>query len=375
MAEKKFSLADQLYNADKVAYLGGLFRDADAGFDADAFHAQVMTRLHDFELKQRAIWITECLEPHLPSDFPAAAAAIHAMLPPPLDPTLSDDDFGDFIFSPLAIYVERNGMDAAHLDTALTLLHALTQRFSVEFSIRPFLNTYPDQVMAALATWARDDNYHVRRLVSEGTRPKLPWGQKIGLAPTDPLPLLDLLHGDKTRYVTRSVANHLNDIAKIDPAIVLNRLAAWQAKGAQDAAEMDWITRHALRGLIKAGHADAMAMLGYAADAPVDCDLTVDPATCAIGDTVTLRATITAATEQPVLVDYVIDRLLANGKTGRKVGKWAEKVVTPGAPLVLEKKVKFVKGATTISYNPGPHPIHLQVNGVLRASTQVDLTA
>lgn len=375
MAEKKFSLADQLYNTDKVAFLGRLFRDADAGFDADAFHATVMTQLHDFELKQRAIWITECLEPHLPADFRAAAAVIHNMLPPPLDPTLTDNDFGDFIMSPLAIYVERNGMDPAHLDIALPLLHALTQRFSVEFSIRPFLNSFPDAVMAQMANWAGDDNYHVRRLVTEGTRPKLPWGQKIGLAVTDPLPLLDRLHADGTRYVTRSVANHLNDITKTDPDLVLERLAQWQSAGAQSPDEMVWITRHALRGLIKAGHPGAMAMLGYAADAPMSCAVTGTPETLAIGDTVSLRATLQADSELPVLVDYVIDRLRADGGVSRKVGKWTEKTLTPGTPLVLEKNVKFVKGATTVSYVPGPHRIHLQVNGVSRASCVVDLTA
>ncbi|MEY8839420.1 hypothetical protein AB9K41_10370, partial [Cribrihabitans sp. XS_ASV171] len=115
-------------------------------------------------------------------------------------------------------------------------------------------------------------HYHVRRLVSEGTRPRLPWGQGVSLAITDPLPLLDRLHADPTRYVTRSVANHLNDIARTDPHTVLDRLARWREEGRQRPEERDWIERHALRGLVKAGHEGALAHLGFDPDARIAVD-------------------------------------------------------------------------------------------------------
>jgi len=374
--QKGFSLADQMFNLERVSYLAWLFAQSDPGFAAQDFTDQVMARLHDLELKQRISWIAEVLEGNLPQDFTLAADAIHAMLPPPLDPTLTDDDFGSFILSPLSEYVARRGLSAQHLDRSLHLLHALTQRFSVEFSIRPFLNAFPDQVMAALGQWAHDPHYHVRRLVSEGTRPKLPWGMKIGIPVEAPLAYLDHLHADPTRFVTRSVANHLNDITKIEPDLVIDRLRAWQNAGRQDPRELAWMTRHALRGLIKAGHAGAMDFLGYRGDVALS-EITFDcvPTQVAIGDSVTLSACLTATEDCAVLVDYVIDKRRADGGVSRKVGKWKELRLKAGQTVTLQKRHRFVKGATTVTYYPGPHNIHLQINGLTRAKCQVDLTA
>ena len=154
-------------------------------------------------------------------------------------------------------------------DRALDLLHAATQRFSMEFYIRPFLNRWPKETLARLALWARDDNYHVRRLVSEGTRPKLPWAKAVKLSTDQRLPFLDALHADGTRFVTRSVANHLNDLAKEEPATVVTVLKDWAKQGRQTPKELAWMTRHALRTLIKDGDAGALAVLGYRSDVRV----------------------------------------------------------------------------------------------------------
>lgn len=373
MAEKRFSLADQLFNRESVGYLAGLFGRADAAFDQAGFTGSVMARLTEFELKDRISWIAEVLEAHLSPDFETAAGQIRAMLPPPLDPTLSDDDFGQFIFSPLGRYVGRHGCNTAHLSTALSMLHTLTQRFSVEFDIRAFLNTFPDQTLAAMDQWVDDPHYHVRRLVSEGTRPKLPWAAKISLPPETALPYLDKLHADPTRYVTRSVANHLNDITKIKPDLALERLRMWQTAKQQTPAELQWITRHALRGLVKKGDPAALQMLGYSAGADVSASFSVAPERVVIGDSVVLRATLKATANTPVLADFVIDKKRADGKTGRKVGKWKEFVLKPGEAFEIEKKFRFVKGATTLTWLPGPHDIHLQINGNIIASVQVIL--
>ena len=264
---QNFSLKDQLFNAEKTRYLAGLFSRADPSFDAVAFEGQVMSRLPDLELKERMAWIAECLRQAVPGDLPQIAPVLLRALPPPLDPTKTDDDFGDFIFAPLGDWVVAVGLD--HPDLALDVLEELTQRFSMEWAIRPFLNQYPDQVLARMQDWCGHSSYHVRRLVSEGTRPRLPWGQAVGLKLTDPLPLLDRLHSDPTRYVTRSVANHLNDITKKDPELVLGRLQGWAAAEQQDQAELRWMTSHTLRGLVKSGYPDAMKMLGYDPDAEV----------------------------------------------------------------------------------------------------------
>ncbi|MGI9369787.1 MAG: hypothetical protein ACR2O2_13205, partial [Ruegeria sp.] len=293
-----FSLKDQLFNADKTRYLAGLFRGAEPGFDADAFETQVMGRLPELELKERMAWIAECLQRAVPGDLPQVAPVILRALPPPLDPGKSDDDFGDFIFAPLGDWVVSIGLD--HPELALDVVEELTQRFSMEWAIRPFLNRWPDLVMTRMRDWCLHDSYHVRRLVSEGTRPRLPWGLSVGLDLADPLPLLDVLHGDKTRYVTRSVANHLNDITKKDPDLVLDRLQQWSAGQRQGEDELQWMTSHALRGLVKSGHSGAMQMLGYDPDAKLSVDTHLN-GEARIGEALEFLVNINGAGSQPVL--------------------------------------------------------------------------
>jgi len=356
------SLKDELFNRETVSRLASEFEGAGV-FKAQPFVDQVMAGLLPLELKARIGWIAEILADHLPSDFPAAAQAIHAALPPELDPNLTDDDFGHFIHAPLGVYVENHGIEG-HTSTALDLLEAITKRFSMEFSIRAFLNAHEGAVLERMQDWAVDPNYHVRRLVSEGTRPKLPWGQGIKLTQDQTLPLLDKLHADPTRYVVRSVANHLNDITKFDPDRVLGRLSDWKAKGAQDSSELTWLTKHALRSLIKTGHPVAMAQLGYAPDAAVTVkDFTITPNTLAIGEAIEVTCTLEAADTTPVIVDYVIDFVKANGTTAPKVSKFKVLDLKPGKPTTLKKKHTFKGDATTFKLYPGAHRIHLQVNG------------
>jgi 3-methyladenine DNA glycosylase AlkC len=159
------------------------------------------------------------------------ADQVEAAMPPPLDPTLTDDDFGQFIHAIPGVLAVRHGMSDAHLPRALDLLEAATQRFSMEFYIRPFLNAFPGPVMARLHRLDGARQLPRPRLVSEGTRPTLPWARRIEADPLSMLPLLDALHADPTRYVTRSVANHLNDIAKIAPDRVLATLPTGRRAG------------------------------------------------------------------------------------------------------------------------------------------------
>lgn len=368
---QNFSLKDQLFNAEKTRYLAGLFAGADPTFDAEAFQAQVMSRLLDLELKERMAWIAECLQSSVPGDLPAIAPVLLRALPPPLDPEKTDDDFGDFIFAPLGGWVVSVGMD--HPDQSLDVLAELTQRFSMEWAIRPFLNAYPQQVLAQMEDWCAHDSYHVRRLVSEGTRPRLPWGQAVGLELTDPLPLLDQLHSDSTRYVTRSVANHLNDITKKNPDLVLDRLQGWARSAQQDQAELDWITSHTLRGLVKAGHPRAMAMLGFDPDAEIAVDVKIN-GEARIGGALEFDVTLNGAEDHPVLVDYIVHFQRPGGKTSPKVHKLKQSELKDRT-LTLSKKHKLKGDATTFKLVPGAHRLEIQVNGKVRAGVEFDLLA
>lgn len=366
-----YSLKDQLFNVEKTRYLAGLFASADAGFDADGFEAEVMARLPELELKQRIDWIAEVLGRHYPGELKAFAPVLLRALPPPLDPGLSDDDFGDFIFAPLGELVAARGAEDQP-DLVLDLLAELTQRFSMEWAIRPVINHWSDKVLERLATWAAHPSYHVRRLVSEGTRPRLPWGQAVVLELEQSLPLLDLLQADGTRYVTRSVANHLNDIAKKQPDLVLDRLAAWRGLGTQSARELDWMTTHALRGLVKAGHPGAMAMLGYDPEVAVAAEISLPNPTPRIGEALELICDLTGPKGAPVLVDYRLHFLRPGGKTSVKVFKLKQGRLGRGG-LRLSKNHKLKGNATTFTLVPGAHLVEIMVNGVVRGSAEFDL--
>ncbi|MBF2054064.1 MAG: DNA alkylation repair protein [Candidatus Sericytochromatia bacterium] len=375
MSSSGFSLKDQLFNPGKVQGLARDLQRADPAFDASAFTAEATAGLAARELKARIDWICSCLQRHLPADYPQAVALILKALPPPLDPTRTDDDFGDFIYTPYGEYIARYGCQAQHLDLSLDALHSLTRRFSVEGPIRVFLKAFPAQTLARLRQWQHDSNYHVRRLVSEGTRPRLPWYLRLDLPLSETLPLLETLHADKTRFVTRSVANHLNDISKTDPDTVLATLQHWQQLKRQQPAELTYITRHSLRSLIKQGYAGALQLLGYGQTPQLaQLQLQAMQQTLSIGDTLHFSLNLQAQPEAPpqhLLIDYWIDFQRAGNTPGRKVFKWKQLVLQPGQALQLEKRHAF-KPMRTRRLWPGVHRLGLQVNG--QAGPEIDFT-
>lgn len=377
-----YSLKDQLFNPAKVGYLCGLIANAaPKSFDRAALEAEICARLPELELKARIDWIASCLDRALPGPFEALAQVIEAALPPPLDPGVEDGEFGDFIFAPLGELVVRRGM--ATPERALDLLEALTQRFSMEYAIRPFLNAHEERVLQRMEAWCAHPSTHVRRLVSEGTRPRLPWGMGIRMEPRRALPLLDRLHADRARYVTRSLANHLNDLCRAMPDEVLARLDIWERAGKQTPAEMAWIRSHALRGLVKAGDPRALAALGFRADAPVRlASLTLEDTRLAPGERLDFTLTLEADDDQedregqgwPVLVDYIIAFHRPGATPARRVMKLGRGRVSPGDPLTLAKRYRLPKDATTLRLHPGPHRLEIQVNGTVLGGADFEVT-
>lgn len=358
----RFSLKDQLFNADTIGQLAGEYAAALPGFNAARFQREAMAGLPERELLARLDWIADCIDVQLSRDFNAMADELEVAMPPPLDPDLTDNDFGRFIHAIPGILAVRHGLEN-HRARAMDLLYRATQRFSMEFYIRPFLNRWPEQTLNTLKDWAEDDNYHVRRLVSEGTRPRLPWARAVDLRPEQTLPLLDRLHGDPTRYVTRSVANHLNDLSKTTPEEVLQRLSQWQHAGRQHKKELAWMTRHALRTLVKQGDADAMAALGYRAESSLEVTLDLETPHLSIGEVLTFSCRLGASTDLPVLVDYRIEFARPDGRTASKVFKLKQGIARPGRPFEAKKQHRIKGDATTFRWYPGPHRLVLQVNG------------
>lgn len=372
MAER-FSLKDALFNPRTVGQLAQEYAQGVPGFDTARFETEALAGLPDRELMARMDWLADCVEAQLSADFPTMADQLEAAMPARLDPTLKDDDFGQFIHAVPGILAVRHGLEA-HRERAMALLYTATQRFSMEFYIRPFLNRWTDETLADLTQWAENENYHVRRLVSEGTRPKLPWAKAVTLTHDQTLPLLDRLHQDPTRYVTRSVANHLNDVSKTHDDLVLGRLSAWAKEGAQTSKELDWMTRHALRTLIKQGRAGAMSALGFDATVPVTVDLDIETPQVARGAALAFSCSVSSATDLPVLVDYRITFTRPDGKQGEKVFKLKQGKSTAAKPFVVRKLHKLKGDATTFKLYPGRHLVTVQVNGVDRAQGAFDLS-
>ncbi len=359
-----FSLKDQLFNRDRVEYLAGCFVGAHEDFDGPGFVRDVMKPLAKLELKERIVHITSVLEHHLAKDYRVAAKQITHALPPPLDPQRTDDDFGDFIFAPLGEFVVRNGLQKKHLKLSLRTLKSITQRFSMEDAIRAFINTHPDETLSELKKWSTDKNYHVRRLVSEGTRPLLPWSKRLSIDLATAIPMLDTLHADPTRYVTRSVSNHLNDIAKTHPQWVLSALRRWKQAGQQEVGELQWMSKHSLRTLVKQGNADALRFLGFKTNPKIEVsDFCLESSSLKPGQAIEFSFTLTGLRDESLMVDYVIDIVKANGKWSPKVHKLKQVHVQKGASVASRKRHVLRANASTYTLYPGTHRVTLQING------------
>lgn len=362
-AESTFSLKDHLFNPEKVAYLAGLFTNTYSAFEADAFCEEVIEAFPQLELKQRITHIAETLHRFLPSEYEVALKIILDALPPELDPTRTDDDFGDFIIAPLSHFVALYGCTAVSLHASLHALCQITKRFSAEDAIRTFINAFPDETLDFLLDCAQDDNYHVRRLASEGTRPKLPWSQKLTIPHTAPLPILDALYADPTRYVTRSVANHLNDISKIEPELVVKRLAQWQERGQQEPDEMEFIIKHSLRTLIKNGDLDALRLLGYGAEPEIEvCNFVTSTPDVVVGEAFLFSLEIVSHKRQKLLVDYVMTFATDRKQGSQKVFKLKQVAAEAGERVQIRKKHPM-RMMTTRRLMAGKHTVMLQVNG------------
>ena len=363
MAEK-ILLKDILFNKPKVLQIASEIRRVYPSFKTKAFVDDVVLKFLDLELKARISWIVECLKKYLPSDYKRAVDILVKALPAPNNPELSDDDFGDFIYAPYAEYVARNGCTKKYLQLSLNTLYEMTQRFSVEDAIRYFLNAFPSKTIKGLSKWSKDEHYHVRRLCSEGTRPKLPWSQKINIPITAPLPILDNLFSDKTRFVTRSVANHINDISKIDPDLAIDTLTKWRKSGKQKPQEMEYIVRHSLRTLVKQGNSEAMRMLGVSHEPRVSVANFKVPKMVKMNTALEFSFDIKADEDADIIADYIIYFQNKLGKlNSKKVFKLKRVSLAKGKSTVLIKRHMLREHMTTRKLFRGKHELGIQING------------
>jgi 3-methyladenine DNA glycosylase AlkC len=373
-----------LISAQTVDRAGHHLQRAWPAFDRRRFEAQAKQGLDALEFKARAMQLADALEATLPADFDNAARIIETSLAPPIpfdsqgEPTAltaahHDDGLSGWVVWSLGDYVARRGMD--DVPRALRCLHALTQRFSAEFAIRPFIQQHPKPSLKTLAAWAHDPSAHVRRLVSEGSRPRLPWGLRLQALVVDPsptLPLLLALQDDDSAYVRRSVANHLNDIAKDHPDLV----ARWVRDHLSSASpERTALLRHASRSLIKQGHEPTLTAWGLASGLKGEASLSLSTDHATIGEDVGLRVNLhsTARSTQDLVVDYAVHHVRANGSASPKVFKGWRLVLGAGEQRTLEKR-HSLRPVTTRTLYPGTHRIELLVNGKVLSQAELELS-
>ena len=331
-------------------------------FNEKAFVQSVLEGYDDLALMPRAWKIAHALRRYLPGDYEQALAILLASLDRQSKRT-AISGMGAFVFLPHVFFVAEYGLD--HFEASMRAQYLLTQRFTAEFSIRRYLERHRAATLARLAEWTTDPSEDVRRLVSEGTRPRLPWAQRLRAFQDDPRPVLALLErlkDDVSLYVRRSVANSLNDIGKDHPDVLVETATRWLEHATE---ERRWIVRHALRSAVKRGEAGALRVLGFGDKAVVAVEkVRITPSRPAIGSSVGIMCEVAsqASVVQRLLVDLRVHYVKANGKPSPKVFKLKTVELAPKQTIAFSKTLALTQ-LTTRTHYPGLHRIELLVNG------------
>jgi 3-methyladenine DNA glycosylase AlkC len=345
-------------------------------FPEAAFVRQACAGLDRLELLDRGKHIARALAAHLPDAYPSAIdVLLRSLGPEHASDELLGAGMAPFFYLPHSIFVAERGLD--HFDLSMQAQYELTKRFSAESSIRPYIAKYPEPTFETLRTWTADRNPHVRRLVSEGTRLRLPWAARVPWLDAHPervIELLELLKDDPTTLVRRSVANNLNDLGKLRPELLTRTCAAW-LEGAS--GERRALVEHALRSAVKRGQGDALRLLGYGKKAEVSIEAArFVPRRVAIGGRVSIGFVLRNRSTAPqhVLVDLAVHFVKANGRTAPKVFKLTRTVLPPKGRVPLETAISLAVH-TTRTPRPGRHAVDVIVNGQARRVGLFDVTA
>lgn len=340
------------------------FGKADKNFKADAFYKAVTSNLDSFSLNQRLHNTSVVLQQYLPADYKKAVAVLYKAI-----------DHVQTGYTALVFpgFVGMFGKE--HFEVSMEALKHFTSYGSSEFAVREFLKTDLTKALKIMQQWAGDKNHHVRRLASEGSRPRLPWSFKLSPVIENPAltrNILEQLRADPELYVRKSVANHLNDISKDHPSYMIDLVKTWDSGNTHTA----WIIKHASRSLIKQGHKDSLAVFNFEKNVKVRLDkFKLTPAQLKLGDTLTFSFDIISEKKaaQKLVIDYAIHYRKAGGGLSRKVFKLKEATLAPGATLHLTKK-QTLKNFTTRKHYAGKHLLEVIVNGQTMAEKPFTLS-
>lgn len=355
----------EIFNAERLKHIATEMTAVYPRFNAIAFLKMANEGLADLSIMQRMARVSECLYAVLPLGYDESLEVLRT-----LAPRLNSS----FVSISLPQYVAMYG--AHDFEQSMDALKYFTAFGSSEFAIRHFLRSDLQRSLTLMQQWSLDDNEHVRRLASEGCRPRLPWSfrlEQIQADPTLAASILDNLKADESLYVRKSVANHLNDITKDHPDWVLDLIEGWPLDNKHTA----WIAKHALRSLIKQGNQRALAVIGASGKAEVEIvGVKVEPAVIRLGEKISLSFTMksTVSESQRLVIDYAIDYVKANGGTSAKVFK-LKALTLPGKATEFVSRSQQIKELTTRKHYVGKHTVHILVNGERLASTSFEILA
>lgn len=364
-------------DATVVAFIADRVTNVWPDFNRAGFVQAATEPLETMELKARVHHIIAALRSYLPPAYPAA---LEVLLLVSRGWTLDAEkaNVSHFAAWPIIDFVGVHGTAPAHFDASMEALRRLTPLFSAEFAIRPFILADQERALEILRQWLTDIDEHVRRLISEGTRPRLPWGERLEAFVTDPDPVLRLLEplrADPSEYVRRSVANNLNDIAKDHPERVVEVCGRWRAEEERPSRTRTQLVSRALRTLVKQGHPGALRVLGFDPDAAVEVsDFDLEDDRIRLGGAVQFEILLRSrsAQRERLVVDYAVHHVKKSGERTPKVFKLRTFDLDAGASATLTK-AHSIRPISTRRYYAGRHAIELFVNGRSRGLVEFDL--
>lgn len=355
------------FNQKLVNELARSIKSVYSIFDEEKFEKACLPFDVNQALMERSKKVKNALNLCLPIDFALAGKIIIDSFEIQSKPS-EEVKWMDFMYFPIGQFIEENGCEKEYLPLSFQLIEQLTIKFTAEFCIRKFISRFPKETITKLNSWVNHPNHHVRRLVSEGTRPRLPWASQLNQFIKDPTPtlaFLELLKEDESKYVQKSVANHLNDITKDHPQLVLSILEQWNKS---ENPNTKWIIRHALRNELKKGNPTALKIMGFDPDIKIKLiEFNIHDKEIKIGGHVSFTCTIeleeTDSKEaKNLMIDYNVYYKKANGNLTPKTFKLSSKKLKNGEQFTFSKKQSF-KVISTRTFHPGEHKIEIQING------------
>lgn len=362
----------EIFNDLLIAKIASQLKANFAEFDSKRFIRKASSYNESCGLMKRANIIADALVECLPSDFNRSSEIIQSAFEPI---EKNQSNWKNFIYLPYAIYIERIGCKKEHLHLAFDLLKEITKRFTSEFSIRTFLVHFPNTTLKVLKDWAHDKNPNVRRLASEGCRPRLPWAKEIKAFKKNPYPVIELLQilkNDDSKYVQKSVANNMNDISKDNPEVAFKILRQWKK---ENKPNINWIVKHALRNELKKGTPEALKIQGFSLSPKIEIShFLLSHKKLKIGDSIKISFTLTnlGYIKENLLIDYVCFYLKSNNKRAPKTFKLGIKKLKKGESITVLKEHSF-KPISTRKLYIGKHKIALFVNGKIIAEKSFEL--